>query len=174
MGMTSTLPPARWHHNDTLRGIMYMLIAVNMFPFMNIMVKVLSTDTPPCNWCGRGILGISSSSVCCFCRAVCRCSSPAGRSRKSAGRSAVRVNHLFFFGLNYISVPTASMINFTAPLIATVLAIPLLGEKVGPRRLLAVAGLIGAAIILRPGGDEAHWAMFVGWPRRPVMPVINC
>jgi len=47
---------------------------------------------------------------------------------------------------------TASM--FAVPLIVTVLAIPLLGEKVGLHRWAAVlVGLGGVLLVVRPGGD---------------------
>lgn len=50
-------------------------------------------------------------------------------------------------------IATAIAIFFVEPLILTALAAPLLGERVGPRRLIAVAvGLLGAMIVIRPGG----------------------
>lgn len=49
-------------------------------------------------------------------------------------------------------IATAIAIFFVEPLILTLLAGPLLGEKVGPRRLAAVGvGLIGTLIVIRPG-----------------------
>ncbi|MGR3550658.1 DMT family transporter [Pseudooceanicola sp.] len=49
-------------------------------------------------------------------------------------------------------IATAIAIFFVEPLILTVLAGPLLGETVGPRRLAAVGvGLVGALIVIRPG-----------------------
>lgn len=59
---------------------------------------------------------------------------------------------LMFAAVAYIPVSDATAISFMNPVIAMVLAIPLLGEKVGPYRWLAAAiALIGAAILLRPG-----------------------
>ena len=69
---------------------------------------------------------------------------------------------MFFLAVRYIEVPTASAINFTSPIIVTALAVPFLGEKVGIRRWIAVLiGFCGALIIIRPGGSESHWAMFL-------------
>lgn len=49
----------------------------------------------------------------------------------------------------------AYAILFAAPLIITILSIPILGEKVGAHRWGAViVGLIGVIIVLRPGGAE--------------------
>ena len=43
-------------------------------------------------------------------------------------------------------------ILFASPLLITLLAIPMLGERVGPHRLAAVVvGLVGVLIVLRPG-----------------------
>lgn len=59
---------------------------------------------------------------------------------------------LFFFGVKLLPLADASAIMFISPILITVLAIPLLGEKVGPRRWAAVlVGFIGAMIIVRPG-----------------------
>ncbi|WP_372574433.1 DMT family transporter [Ruegeria jejuensis] len=53
----------------------------------------------------------------------------------------------------------ASQSFFTAPLIITLLSIPLLGERVGLLRLLAVScGLLGAIIVMRPGGETFQGA----------------
>ncbi len=47
---------------------------------------------------------------------------------------------------------------FTMPLMITVLAIPLLGERVGPHRWAAIAlGLFGVLIVLRPGAGALSW-----------------
>ena len=61
---------------------------------------------------------------------------------------------LFFLGLRYVGLATASSIMFVSPLIVTLLSAPVLGEAVGWRRILSViAGLVGALIIIRPGSD---------------------
>ncbi len=52
-------------------------------------------------------------------------------------------------------IATAIAIFFVEPLILTLLAGPLLGEAIGPRRLTAVVvGLLGALIVIRPGFSE--------------------
>ena len=65
----------------------------------------------------------------------------------------------FFTAVRHMSVAEASAIGMIAPMLVTALAIPLLGEKVGPRRWMAVAvGLTGALIIIRPGFGSLNWA----------------
>jgi len=59
---------------------------------------------------------------------------------------------LFFSGVGLLPLADASAIMFTSPILLTVLAIPLLGEQVGPRRWAAViVGFAGALIVVRPG-----------------------
>ena len=64
----------------------------------------------------------------------------------------------FFFAVRGMPIADASAIGMVAPLLITALAIPLLGEKVGPRRWSAVAvGLFGALVIIRPGFGVFDW-----------------
>ncbi|MEO6078456.1 MAG: DMT family transporter [Steroidobacteraceae bacterium] len=58
----------------------------------------------------------------------------------------------FVYGVARMPLSTAYAIVFVAPLMVTALAVPLLGEKVGPRRWAAiVVGLLGVLVVLRPG-----------------------
>lgn len=65
----------------------------------------------------------------------------------------------FLFGLRSVPLADASAILFLAPLIVTALSVPLLKERVGPRRWAAViVGLAGALIIVRPGAGVMQTA----------------
>lgn len=60
-----------------------------------------------------------------------------------------------FYAFSVLPLAQAYAILFSTPLMITVLAIPLLGERVGLRRALAVAaGLCGVLIVLRPGSAD--------------------
>ena len=60
-----------------------------------------------------------------------------------------------FYSFSVLPLAETYAILFAAPLLITVLAIPILGEPVGWRRLLAVlTGLGGVVIVLRPGTSE--------------------
>ncbi len=70
-------------------------------------------------------------------------------------RGAVLTFEIWFFALAVRSVPLGELhsILLLYPLLVTLLAIPVLGERVGPWRIGAVlTGFIGALVILRPGG----------------------
>jgi drug/metabolite transporter (DMT)-like permease len=68
---------------------------------------------------------------------------------------------MFFIAIQTMQLAEVQAIAFIAPLLVTALAALILGERVGPRRWLAVAaGLVGVAVILRPGSGLLHWAAF--------------
>ena len=145
-------------------AVLFMLGAITVLPCMNVLARYLSAEysTTQIVWArytghlmfalilfmpkhGIGLLRAQKPgvhiirSVLMFC---CTC--------------------MFFLAVRYIEVPIASAINFTSPIIVTALAVPFLGEKVGIRRWIAVlVGFCGALIIIRPGGAESHWAMFL-------------
>ncbi len=58
----------------------------------------------------------------------------------------------FFYGLPITPLAEVSALTFTAPLFASLLAIPFLRERLRPHRLGAIAlGVAGMVLILRPG-----------------------
>ncbi len=61
-----------------------------------------------------------------------------------------------FYAFSVLPLAQVYAILFASPLLITVMAIPILGERVRIRRWLAViVGLIGVLVVLRPGGDGA-------------------
>lgn len=64
-----------------------------------------------------------------------------------------------FIALNYLPLTVTSTILNAYPIIGAVLAVPLLGERVGPWRIAAIiAGFVGVVIVIRPFGAAFHWA----------------
>jgi len=60
-------------------------------------------------------------------------------------------NMIFFSAIATLPLATATALFFVAPIFITLLSIPLLGEKVGIRRLLAVIiGFLGVFIMMKP------------------------
>jgi S-adenosylmethionine uptake transporter len=69
--------------------------------------------------------------------------------------AAVVTGVMGFFAFSKLPLAQCYAIFFAMPLLITLMAIPMLGEKVGLRRGLAViVGLIGVIIVLRPGSGE--------------------
>jgi S-adenosylmethionine uptake transporter len=62
-----------------------------------------------------------------------------------------------FYAFTSIPFAEAYSVLFLMPMFATMLSIPVLGEKVGWRRWLAVAtGLVGVLLVVRPGFHQLH------------------
>lgn len=73
-------------------------------------------------------------------------------ARSAAGFAGVT---LMFAAATLIPLADATAISFLNPVFAMLLAIPLLGERVGPWRWLSVAmALMGALILIRPGASS--------------------
>jgi drug/metabolite transporter (DMT)-like permease len=148
-------PPTSGRHVDNpARGILLVLAAGFLFTCSDAISKVLATRLPAIEiawlrW--SGFLLIVLPIVLATRGAVMRSGAPiieVGR-----GICMVTSSVLFVAGLGSLPLASATTINFVSPLLVTALSIPLLGEKVGPRRWAAVlVGLSGVVIIIRPGG----------------------
>lgn len=67
-----------------------------------------------------------------------------------------------FSALQFLPITVTTTIMFAGPIVITLLAIPLLGETVGLRRILAVCtGFVGVLVVMQPWGAEFHPAMFL-------------
>ena len=67
-----------------------------------------------------------------------------------------------FVALRYLQLAETSAIQFTVPILVTVISVPLLGEKLDPRRWAAVLiGFAGVLLIVRPGTGGFHPAMLL-------------
>lgn len=72
--------------------------------------------------------------------------------------TAVTTGAAGFYAFSVLPLAQTYAILFAMPLLITVLAIPMLGEKVGIRRGLAVlVGMAGVLIVLRPGSADLSW-----------------
>jgi len=96
-----------------------------------------------------------------------------------AARSGINILGwvLFFYGLKYLPLATAVALFFSFPLFLAIISVPLLGEKVGMRRILAIiVGFVGVLLITNPAsgisvpallmlGAALGWAIVAGLTR---------
>jgi len=65
---------------------------------------------------------------------------------------------LFFGGAPFLNMSDIAAGIYVFPLFVTILSVVFLGERVGPRRILAVvAGFTGTLLILKPGTESFQW-----------------
>jgi drug/metabolite transporter (DMT)-like permease len=145
-----------------LRGILYMLAtAVVTFPALNASVKYLADEYSLVQiiWV-RSVIHLLWM-VVLFMPGLGLKLFATRRLGLQLTRSLLQLISLvtFVVGLLYIPMTTATTIFFTGPLLVVALAVPLLGERVGVRRWMAVlVGFVGALVIIRPGADSMDWA----------------
>ncbi len=64
---------------------------------------------------------------------------------------------LNFIAVRYLQLAETTAITFVTPLIVVLLAAPILGEKVGAKRLVAICvGFLGVLVVARPGIGGLH------------------
>lgn len=69
---------------------------------------------------------------------------------------------LNFTALKYLPITVTTTIMFAGPIVVTLLAIPMLGEKVGRHRITAVCvGFLGVIVVMQPWGAAFHPAMLL-------------
>ncbi len=147
--------------NHAARGIVYMCLAVGLFPFLNAAVKLLGETYAVQQVLWVRYLGHFFLMLIIFLpfqgRALFRTQNLGAQLLRSLLLLGSTTS--YFVALNYLPLTTAASISFTSPFIVTALSVPLLGERVGPRRWTAVAiGFTGALIIIRPAGASFHGA----------------
>jgi drug/metabolite transporter (DMT)-like permease len=63
----------------------------------------------------------------------------------------------FFGGLRFLPLAEGSAVNFLVPIIAVLLAAPVLGERPTPARWMAsIGGFVGIVVLVRPGAALFH------------------
>jgi len=138
------------------RAALFMLAAVGLFALMDAGLKLLTAHYPPMQISAiRG--GASLPFVLVWvlstvgARSLFRVRWPLHLLRAVLG---IMMMAPFIYALRTLPLSTAYTIFFIAPLLITALSVPILGERVGPRRWTAiVVGFLGVMVVLRPTGE---------------------
>jgi drug/metabolite transporter (DMT)-like permease len=142
------------------RGILFMCLAVCLFACMNTLVKVLSTDFSSVQIVWARTLGHFVFVMAFFLPRHGLGILKTQKLGTQLSRSVLQLcsTMLFFTALRTVPLAEATSISFLSPLIVTLLAVPMLGEKIRASRLLVVmAGFVGVLIIVRPGSAVFQW-----------------
>ena len=142
-------------NNQQLIGILFMILGMFCLSVNDVNVKWLNQKFPV--WeviFFRAFSGmiISILLVLKFGIKTLKTTKPIAHLIRSF--SAVATVVLYFFGLKFLLLSENVALAHSGPIIATILAVPILGEKLGIKRLAAVIlGFIGVLVIVQPGSD---------------------
>lgn len=146
---------------DAVKGILWMLLTAALFMVMDVIAKWLS-ESYPTNQITWGRFFFHALFLGLYLNHRLLATLRSNRLGLQLTRSCLMLatNFLFFTGLAYLGLAEITAIMYVAPLVTTLLAVPLLGEVVGWRRIASViVGFIGALIIIRPGSESLSWAV---------------
>ena len=134
----------------------WMLAAVASFSLMDAGMKLLSAHYPPLQvTLLRGAASLPFVLVWVLASAGVRSIVPVrwGLHLLRGVLGMVMIG-CFVYALKRMPLSTAYTLYFVAPLLVAALSVPLLGERVGPRRWTAIGiGMLGVVVVLRPGVD---------------------
>jgi drug/metabolite transporter (DMT)-like permease len=146
-----------------LAGAVWMLIGASFIAIVDGMAKYLA---PAMNGVQVVWGYVGASLIVLLAVLLARGESPIALARTrrpwlQVARASLLVCSLssLFISLRYLPLAEATTVSFTAPLFIAALSGPILGERVGAQRWLAVlVGMIAAALVVRPGTGVFHWA----------------
>jgi drug/metabolite transporter (DMT)-like permease len=154
------------------RGILAMLGAVSFFAGMDAVMKLLAAHYPAVQVAAlRGLTGLPLVVLYVWWRGE------AGRVLQVRwplhllrGVLGVAMLSLFAHGLRSLPMATAYTLFFIAPILITLLAGPVLQEKLRPAHGLALAaGMAGVLVALRPEQDQ-----LLSWGALAVLAAAGC
>lgn len=141
--------------NAPLTGILLMLAAMLIIPFLDVAAKFLGQQNMPVMesvW-ARFFFGTLLNLPFVLRNRPLRelkTDIPAMHAVRAA--LVIASTALFFLAMYYLPIADTLAIFFVQPLVVTLLSPVILKEQVGPRRFIAVViGFIGTLIIIRPG-----------------------
>ncbi len=146
-----------------LLGISYMLAAMLIFPFLDVVAKFLGNQGVPVVeivW-ARLLFGFFLTAPLLWRMEGGPSLWPRNARMNFLRAFFIVLSTLGFFGaLRFLPIADTLAIYFIQPLAITMLAPVLLGEKVGIKRWAAViVGFVGVLIIIRPGFAEVNWGV---------------
>lgn len=149
------------HVQSTTTGMALMVGAMLLVPGLDAIAKLLLERLPPAQ-VGLGRFLAQSLVLAPLVLLAGQWTRPAALHAAAGvflGLALFSINS----ALQHMPIANAIAIFFVEPLMLTLLAALVLGERLGWRRLAAVAvGLIGALVVLRPNVAAYGWA--AAWP----------
>ena len=151
------MPQPNHHTSGNLRSIVAMLVAVGFFALMDAVLKLLSARYPVLQIAAlRGMTALPLVLLYITWRGawgtVWRVRWPLHVLRGVLG---IAMLSLFTLGVRELPLSATYTLFFIAPLLITVLSVPVLKERVPAAHGWAVVvGFLGVLVALRPSGDD--------------------
>jgi S-adenosylmethionine uptake transporter len=144
---------------SNILGAVLSLAAFGVYATHDVLIKILGGDYSPFQLIFfSGLLGFPLVTL-----ALMRDRTDGNLIPKYPVWTAIRTSTavlnaiLAFYAFSVLPLAQTYAIFFTMPILITLMAIPLLGEKVGLHRGVAiVVGLLGVVVVLRPGQGDLH------------------
>ena len=142
---------------DTLRGIGIITLGYAVISLADAAVKwALPEVGVAMAMIWRGVFGMLVVALLVRGRGLAPRRVPLLTLRSSLHCTVTAVFYLAW--VNGMPLADSYAVGAVAPLVMTLLAIPLLGERVGWRRMTSTAvGFAGVLVMLQPGGDLWRW-----------------
>lgn len=141
--------------NNNIMGIIFMTLGMFCLSVNDVVVKGLNISFPV--WeviFFRAFSGILVSFVLIFIFGWQSLKTKKPIRHFVRAFSAVGCVIFYFFGLKFLLLSENIAIVHSAPIFAALLAVPILGERLGIHRVTAIViGFIGVIIIVKPGTD---------------------
>ncbi len=154
MNTSPTLPGLRYL---PIRGAIYMLSAVTSLSILDVAVKILVDDHAyAVAQVGflRYVIGVVIAAGIAWKAGglqTLHTSRPLGHGLRAVLNLGTMIT--FYYALKLLPLADCFAVAYAAPLFVTALSVPLLKEKVGPRRWAAVLiGFAGVMFMLQPSG----------------------
>ena len=141
--------------SGNLRGIVSMIFAVGIFAMMDATLKLLTPHYPPLQI--AALRGLTALPIVFIWVGFSGGYGQLLRIRWSLhlwrGALSILMLASFAYALKRMPLVEAYAVFFVAPMMITLLSVPMLGEKVGRAHWIAIAvGFIGVLVVLRPTG----------------------
>ena len=143
------------YNKQNILGISFMILAMLSLSINDITYKYLTYDFPV--WEAIFFRALSGSIISIFL--VYKSGISYLKTKKPVrhfirATAAVGCVVLYIYGIKYLPLSENIAISHSAPIIAALLAVPVLSEKLGTHRMSAILiGFVGVLIIVKPGTD---------------------
>ncbi|MGB0506824.1 MAG: DMT family transporter [Pikeienuella sp.] len=147
-----------------LPAVLLLFLGITLFDMMGLIIKHLSPVYSAAELSAyRNLFGLIPSALVLFLSPSWRRGEVSLRLRQwrlalFRGVCITFAQFTFYLSLGAMAFASATTISYAMALFMTAFAVPVLGEKVGPVRWVAVCiGFAGVIMVMKPGAETFQW-----------------